>query len=208
MVLLCNVHDSSLVRARRLGLPRSRGASRPERSSLRARPAAALLTGCPSHSPPRARPGRPHLPIATQAGGGGPRPDGSRDPDDVHMHICTGDEPLRGGLVASGLLFGAQHMQALPSYHPLPSGLPLCMCMCMCMCMCTCICICICICMCVCASVSVPCRWGCCCRLGDGLRLGCALRGIRQSVLLVPNILIHALCGTRACSSAPTSGCR
>ena len=31
--------------------------------------------------------------------------------------------PLRGALVASGLLFGAQHMQVLPSCHPLPSGL-------------------------------------------------------------------------------------
>jgi hypothetical protein len=127
----------------------------------------------PLTRPPGLDPDGPHLPIATQAGGGGPRPDGSRDPDDVHMHICTGDEPLRGGLVASGLLFGAQHMQALPSYHPLPSGLPLCMCMCMCMC--TCICICICICMCVCASV---------CR-ADGAAAAASVTGFAWGVLYV-----------------------
>ena len=29
--------------------------------------------------------------------------------------------PLRGALLASGVLFGAQHMQARPSYHPSPA---------------------------------------------------------------------------------------
>ena len=29
--------------------------------------------------------------------------------------------PLRGALLASGVLFGAQHMQARRSYHPYPA---------------------------------------------------------------------------------------
>ena len=110
----------------------------------------------------------------------------------ICLHTCTGDEPLRGGLVASGLLFGAQHMQALPSYHHLPST-P-------------------CICMCVRACV---CRAGgaAAAALGDGLRLGsgvCALRGIRQSPR-PQHPHPRPVWNTRVflvCSSAPTSGCR
>ena len=38
------------------------------------------------------------------------------------LQAMTAVLPLRGALLASGVLFGAQHMQARPSSPPLPSA--------------------------------------------------------------------------------------